>query len=283
MLRCALLFLVVITACKKDKAAGLPPAQEWGNPVAQGSAVPGTGPTNPEAANPHGADPHAGVPGMGGADPHAGVPGMGGADPHAGVPGMGTNPHGGGDPHGDAPPPPMAQKTDPKTLPRRPDGRLTLGPFALAVPKAWTEKPITSSMRAAHFALPAAKPNHDAELIVYYFGPDGAGSDEDNIARWLEQITQPDGKATKDVAKVEKLKVAGQDASYISVTGKYTPMAMGGGPNAPVDDAMMLAAIVKSPSGPYYFKLTGAKSTVQAQSQAFRTLVTSLKLDAVAK
>lgn len=242
MLRSSLIAwsLVACVGCKKDSRDGLPPAQEWGNPAA-GSGAP--------------------------ADPHGGMQQMP-ANPHGGMP---ANPH-----EGTGQPPPMATKTDPKSLAKRPDGRLTLGPFALTVPKGWTEKPVTSNMRAAHFALPTTKPGADAELVVFYFGPDGAGTDEDNIARWMEQIVQPDGKATKDVAKIETIKVAGQDTSLISVTGKYVPMAMGGGPVTEVPDGMMLAAIVKSPSGPYYFKLTGAKSTVSANAAAFRSMLTSL-------
>lgn len=239
---CIAWFLLAGVGCKKDTREGLPPAQEWTNPAVGSAAPMPPGPANP----------HAGA-----------MP----ANPHGGT--MPANPH-------EGQPPPMATKVEPKTLAKRPDGKLTLGPFALTLPKGWTEKPVTSNMRAAHFALPAAKPGEDAELVVFYFGSSGAGSDEDNISRWLEQIVQPDGKATKDVAKMEKIKVNGQDTTLISVTGKYVPMAMSGTPTPEVPDGMMLASIVKSPSGPYYFKLTGAKSTVSANAAAFRSMLTSL-------
>ena len=63
---------------------------------------------------------------------------------------------------------------------------LAIGPFALAPPAGWTVKPVTSSMRAAQFIIP---PAGDIELIVYYFGPSGAGSVEDNLDRWFSQFT----------------------------------------------------------------------------------------------
>jgi hypothetical protein len=63
------------------------------------------------------------------------------------------------------------------------------------------------------------------------------------------------------------------------VTGRFVSGAMPGG-GGPVDkpDQQMLAAIVASPSGPYYFKLVGAKSTVTPNAAAFRSMLESLKV-----
>jgi hypothetical protein len=186
------------------------------------------------------------------------------ASPHAT---MGTSPHGA-----------TPEQTPPKTLEPLPEGRVAMGPFSLAPPAGWTAKPITSSMRAADFLLPA-KPGAEAELVVTYFGPNGAGSIDDNVERWVGQFTQADGKSSRDVAKIEKLTFAGQDATVIAVSGHYAAQAMPGGAGA-VDkqDQSLLAAIVVSPSGPYYFKLVGAKSTIDANAAAFRAMLTSMKL-----
>jgi len=159
-----------------------------------------------------------------------------------------------------------------------PDGRLVVGPFSLVAPATWTASPPTSGMRAAEFVLPA-KAGAEASLVVFYFGPKGAGSVDDNLDRWLGQFQQADGKDSRSVAKIEKTQFAGQDATYVSVTGRFVSGAMptSGGP---VDkpDQEMLAAIVASPSGPYYFKLVGAKSTVDANAKAFRAMLESLKV-----
>jgi len=196
------------------------------------------------------------------------------ANPHAGMtgqPGMAAQP--GANPHTVT-----AEPTSPRSLDKLPDGRLALGPFSVAAPADWTVKPITSNMRAADFQLPA-KPGADAELIVYYFGPKGAGSVDDNLDRWLGQFQQADGKKSRDVAKIEKTKFGGQDATYVSVSGRFMAQAMPGATEA-VDkqDQSLLAAIVGSPSGPYYFKLVGAKSTVDANAAAFRAMLGSLKV-----
>lgn len=179
---------------------------------------------------------------------------------------------------GDNPHAAMPAQTAPRTPDKLPDGRLALGPFSLAAPASWTITPTTSSMRAAQFELPA-KPGAEAELVVTYFGEHGAGSIDDNVDRWLGQFQQPDGKSSRDVAKIEKTQFGGQDATFVSVSGRYSTGAMPGG-SGPVDkqDQALLAAIVGSPSGPYYFKLVGNRSTIDTNAAAFRAMLGSLKL-----
>lgn len=250
MTRCALiapaisiaLGLALGASCKKQPPKGdLPPATDWQS----GAAAAGSNAPAPTTSAPP--------------NPHAGMD-----NPHAGM---------AGSPHGSVP-----EQTAPKTLDKLADGRVALGPFSMVAPPDWTAKPVTSSMRAADFQLPG-KAGADAELIVYYFGSGGAGSIDENVNRWLDQFQQPNGKSPRDAAKIEKTKFAGQDATYVSVTGRYVTQGMPGG-GGPVDkpDQALLAAIVSSPSGPYYFKLVGAKETVDANAKAFRGMLESLKV-----
>ncbi|HEX7702947.1 MAG TPA: hypothetical protein VF403_19550 [Kofleriaceae bacterium] len=155
--------------------------------------------------------------------------------------------------------------------------RIPLGPFTMAKPKAWVTKPTTSAMRVTSFTIPGAA--GEAELVVYYFGEGGAGSADANIERWLGQLTQPDGRPTRDVATIEHAQVAGQEMTVVSVSGHYHAAAMPGSDEI-VDkvDQALLAAIVMSPHGPYFFKLLGPKATVDAQAAAFRAALTSLQL-----
>lgn len=255
MRRLALAALVLtlaaaVCACKKDSTKGLPPATDWN----QSGPTPASPPGSPHA-NPHG-NPHA--------NPHG--PGVAGGSPHPNV-----DPSGGG--HGGVVP----QKTPPRTLEKLPGGRLALGPFSLAPPAGWTEKPITSSMRAAQFAI--AGNAGEAELVITYFGVDGAGSVDDNVDRWLGQFQQAGGKSSKDVAKIEKLKVAGHEATLVLVSGRYVTTTMPGGGD-PIDraDQALIAAIVGSPKGPYYWKLVGPKQTVDAQAAKVRAMFASMTL-----
>lgn len=202
------------------------------------------------------------------------------ATPHA----TGANPHAtGAAPQGALPPnahgtPPSAAQTAPRTLEKRADGRVALGPFSMVVPAGWTENPSTSSMRAAQFKLPAPQ-GDEAEVIVYYFGQTGAGSVQANIDRWVNQFKQPDDKPSASVAKIEKATFAGQEASVVSVSGRYVAPAMPGGAPTDKPDQSLVAAIVPSPQGPYYFRLVGSKAAVAAQEGPFREALGSLKVD----
>nr|HEX4317177.1 hypothetical protein [Kofleriaceae bacterium] len=267
MIRALLLATVLVATaagCKRDSTSGLPPAKEWTGTKDQAEPVEGT--TQPPATNPH-----AGMAGAGGdpSNPHAGMPGAGGdpSNPHAGMPGAGGDPSGGG----------MATSspTAPKALDKLPDGRLVLGPFALKLPDGWTAKPVTSSMRAAEFTVGADGSN----IIVYYFGESGAGSVKDNTDRWLSQFERSDGKTAAEVAKIEQTKFGGQDATTITTTGKFhAESMMAGQPAQDFPDGELLAAIVNSPAGPYYFKGVGSKATMDANAAKFRAMLSSLEI-----
>jgi hypothetical protein len=251
--------ILAVVSCKKEPA-GLPPDPNWQSGGAT-QATPSPTTPMPSTPNPHG-----------GMDP---------ANPHGDM--DMTNPHGGGDmaggdpsnPHGMGGGDVVPGKTPPKSLDKTPDGRVVLGPFTLQPPKEWTEKPVTSSMRAASWDM-----GDQTELVVYYFGNSGAGSVEANLDRWLGQVAQPDGKASKDVAKIEKTKFADQEATIVTVSGHYAASSMMGGPPTDIAQATLIAAIVNSPSGPYYFKFTGTKKTVDANTAKFRAMLASIKVKA---
>jgi hypothetical protein len=171
----------------------------------------------------------------------------------------------------------MPTQTAPRILDKLTGGRVALGPFSLQVPADWTEKPSVSNMRAAQFELPGAP--GEVEVLVYYFGQNGAGSVQDNVDRWLSQFSQADGKPSNEAAKVEQATLAGQEATLVSVSGRYVARAMPGGQSVDKPDQSLVAAIVPSPRGPYYFRLIGAQAAVAAQAEKFRGMLASLRLE----
>src|SRR4051812_22502423 len=76
-------------------------------------------------------------------------------------------------------------------------------------------------MRAATYALPAAKgDSEDGELAVFFFGQGQGGSAQDNVKRWVGQFSQPDGKPSDSVAKTAEKKVGqGLKATFVEVSG----------------------------------------------------------------
>lgn len=158
-----------------------------------------------------------------------------------------------------------------------------LAALIFATPQGWQQDKTSSSMRFAQFTLPRAQGDaEDAQLIVYYFGKEGAGGVEENMDRWIGQMHQPDGKPSSGVAKRETRTVNGLSVTLLDVTGIYAGGDMGGGAGAhggagSTNLARMRAGVVQTPNGPYFLKLTGPVKTVTKWDQAFNQFVASLK------
>jgi len=184
-----------------------------------------------------------------------------------------ANPHQGGDPHAG-----LGMNGPAGAAPEVDDsGMLSVGALKFQVPSAWQVETPKSSMRRAQLTAPsAAGDGGEAELVVYYFGPDGAGSNEENVKRWVGQFSGPGGEPA-DGAKVQTEKVAGETVTLVDVSGSYTNSMMGAGQGSPTkSDQRLLAAIVPSGDGPYYFKFLGPSDTVGAQAKAFDGLIKSI-------
>jgi hypothetical protein len=121
--------------------------------------------------------------------------------------------------------------------------------------------------------LPSAKDEKaSAELIIFYFGPGGGGSAEENIKRWKGMIAPPQGKKIDDVAKVDKFKVGDVKVTYLDVEGTYLAKERPFDPNSKVErkpDYRMLGVVFESPKGPYFMRVTGPAKTVAEQKKAF--------------
>ena len=52
---------------------------------------------------------------------------------------------------------------------------------------------------------------------------------------------------------------------------------MPGQPAGPKSDYAMIASVVETPSGSYFFKLTGPAKTIKSQKAAYMTLLDSVK------
>ena len=148
------------------------------------------------------------------------------------------------------------------------------------VPKGWVSKP-PSTMRVAEFTL--AKVTGDAEdasVTVYFFGGQG-GSVQANLDRWIGQMAQPDGKPSKDVAKTSTMQTAtGLKVSLVDVSGTYVAEVTPGSTerlNKP--GFRQIAAVVETPDGPYFVKLTGPAGTVAKWKDSLDAFVKSLRVE----
>jgi hypothetical protein len=152
------------------------------------------------------------------------------------------------------------------------------GTLAFTAPPAWQARPAASSSRVAEFVIPRATGDtEDGELVVYYFGA-GAGTIDANVDRWIGQIQQPDGGSTKSQAQRSSETVNGLRVTLVDATGTYVAeMRPGAAEHFNKPGFRLRAAVVETPRGPYYLKMTGPEKTIGAAGAAFAAFVGSLR------
>jgi hypothetical protein len=134
-------------------------------------------------------------------------------------------------------------------------------------------------MRAAQYRLPkAAGDGEDALLVLYYFGQGQGGPAQANIDRWVGQMKQPDGRPSSERAKTESFTVNGLQVSTVDVLGNYSG---GMSPDsAPADKTSIFrlrAAVIDTPKGSYFVKLTGPEKTVNYWDQGYTEYLKSFE------
>jgi hypothetical protein len=162
--------------------------------------------------------------------------------------------------------------------------------FTLAAPLAtlkfdappdWVSKAPSSSMRVAEWSLPkAAGDAEDAILTLYFFGASQGGNVQANLDRWIGQMAQPDGRQSKDVAKTSSLTSHGLKVTFVDVTGTYVAEVTPGSTehfNKP--GFRQCAAVVETPGGPYFVKLTGPEKTVAKWQDSYTAFLKSLRYE----
>jgi len=145
------------------------------------------------------------------------------------------------------------------------------GELRYKVPEGWVVEKPTSNMRVAQYKLPKIVGDADDGLLVlYYFGQGQGGTSQANIDRWIDQMAQPDGSSSKDKARTESLTVNGLQVSTVDVLGNYSGgMSQDGAPHDSKAIYRLRAAIVDTPKGSYFVKLTGPEKTVGHWDQAY--------------
>jgi hypothetical protein len=159
-------------------------------------------------------------------------------------------------------------------------GKFTVaeGKLEFKAPSAWAKKTPKVRIIEVEYEAPAAKGDEQPGRFTVM----GAGGTvEANVDRWVGQFDQPDGSATKDKAKIEKLKVSGQEVHWVDLSGTYKDSAgpFAGGKVINRENYRMLAAIIQTKKdGNYFLKLYGPKATMAENEKAFRDLLDSMTL-----
>ena len=140
-------------------------------------------------------------------------------------------------------------------------------------PPKWERTQGGSSMRKASYQIKAAPGDtEDAEAAVYYFGPSNGGSTDANIQRWITQF--PDVPPA-DVKRVER-QANGMKQTVVDIQGTYDGSSMSIREVGKKPNFRMIAAVVETPGGSYFFKMTGPQRTVESARAAFFSLLDSV-------
>jgi hypothetical protein len=153
------------------------------------------------------------------------------------------------------------------------------GELHYQAPDGWAKEQTTSSMRVAQYKLAKAEGDpEDASLVVYYFGATQGGAVQANIDRWISQMQQPDGSASKDKAKTETSTVNGLKITSVDVSGTYTAEMAPGTPSQRNEaNYRMRAAVIETPKGNYFLKLVGPAQTMGHWEQSVTDFVKSFE------
>ncbi len=147
-------------------------------------------------------------------------------------------------------------------------------------PEGWIEEQPTSEMRLSQYRL--AKTEGDSEDAVCYVAhfPGTGGSVEANLLRWYDQFQQPDGTPSAARAKVNKAEYHGLKQTTVDLTGTFQQSTTPMGPESEEKPGFrMLGAVVETPVGPWFAKLTGPERTVARWEKSFYEFMKSFRPD----
>jgi len=148
-------------------------------------------------------------------------------------------------------------------------------------PAGWQEEPPANAMRKAQWNVPKAEgdPEDGSVVITHFPGQGAVGGEEANLRRWYGQFSQPDGSSSAEKATVEDKQINNLDVTTVELTGTYLHK-----PNMMAPDVVekpdfkMLAAIVKTPKGPYFIKFIGPEDTVNKWEDSFDEFLQTLTI-----
>ena len=140
-------------------------------------------------------------------------------------------------------------------------------------PESWLVIPPSSSMRLAQFEISKDK---QATAIVFYFGAGQGGGPEANIARWVGQFRQVNGKPV--VPKVGNMTTEGGfGVTWVEIQGDYARGAGVGPIGQYKPEQMLIAAITRTPQGNLYIQFHGDKETILEHRNQFAQFVMALR------
>jgi len=141
----------------------------------------------------------------------------------------------------------------------------TVGSFVFARPESWGWVVPSSPMRKAQLSVPGVDGSAPAEVTFFHFGAGQGGSVQANVDRWFKQFS--DGYTD---ARTEQ--AGSTTITFVKAVGTFSS-GMPGGPTTPMKGYALRGAILESPSGDVYVKMTGPETVVKRAEPALEKMV----------
>lgn len=137
------------------------------------------------------------------------------------------------------------------------------------LPDGWKRNPPANQMRLAEADVPDASGDATKTCLVVF--STAGGSVEENIARWGGQMRDASGQPVAPQSATKT--VDGLKITSVSMSGSFS--GMGGG--APKDNWALHGAIIETPQGLLFIKMTGPAASMQAAAKAFDAMLDGVK------
>jgi hypothetical protein len=169
-----------------------------------------------------------------------------------------------------APTPTPSPATPPvNSAPAPSSGSVAAAGYTFPLAKGWTSVPTQGPMRIAEIAVP--DPSGDAAKACSITFVSAGGDIQSNIDRWAGQVKGPDGQPSKPT--IDKKTVAGLNVTIAEMTGAYAGM----GETTAKPNTTLRAAIVETPQGMLFIKMTGPAEAVAAAKPGFDAMIDGMK------
>ncbi len=141
------------------------------------------------------------------------------------------------------------------------------GDFDFVIAEGWTKKTKARAMSSGGLTYKGKEMKAGVDADFYHFGRGQGGGVEANIKRWR-------GQFSGEPKETERSKLAEGKVEFIHLEGTFLdgpPF----GQKVPRENYAMLGAIIPSPGGDVFIKMTGSKEEVAKAVKAFKALAAS--------
>lgn len=167
------------------------------------------------------------------------------------------------------PPPSPAPSTPPATG-AAPAAAGTLNALGVVfpVPEGWKQVPPSNQMRLAEIQVP--DPSGDAAKASVIAFSSAGGDVQSNIMRWAGQMLDASGQAPKP--EIVTREVNGLKVHTVELRGAYQGMG-----EAPKADWMLRGAIVETPGGLLFVKMTGPAAGMEPAKAGWDAMINGIR------